>query len=391
MTSTKALMMVPRYWPQTGGAELHSRRLAQELSQDIDIDILRFNAETDTVTDFAYARAQSGIVNDGGMSVHTLSSSGPNAALLRGLSRTADRLRPARRAFNMLARRDLAPRLRQLTREHDVVHGVYNGFTAGFEALADTGKPFVFTPLTHTTKPEGTAWSSPQFKRLYQRADALIAMTEYEREWLTAQGADADKVHVCPMAPLFDLSKPDPDGFRARWDLGDAPVILFLGRLTGYKGYRQLIAAADRVWQEHPATRFVIAGPGERPAGLSDDRLVFTGSISDPEKKSAIAACDLLCVPSTEESLGVVYLEAWSFGKPVIAADIPAMRSVIRHGHDGWLVDQDAGAIADRILILLDDPDRMLAAGRAGALKVERIYNWAQSARQLRSIYADIA
>lgn len=391
MTATKALMMVPRYWPQTGGAELHSRRLAQELGRDIDIDILRFNAEDDTATDFAYAAARTGVVNDGGMAVHTLSPTGPSAALLHGLAHTADRFRPARRAFNMLARRDLAPRLRRLARGYDVVHGVYNGFTAGFEALADTGKPFVFTPLAHTTKPEGTAWSSPQFRRLYQRADALIAMTEYERDWLTAQGADADRVHVCPMAPLFDLSKPDPEGFRARWKLGDAPVILFLGRLTGYKGYRQLIAAAELVWQEHPDTRFVIAGPGERPAGPADDRLVFTGPITDPDKKSAIAACDLLCVPSTEESLGVVYLEAWSFGKPVIAADIPAMRSVIRHGHDGWLVDQDAEAIADRLLILLDDPDRMPAAGKAGSLKVEQIYNWAQSARQLRSIYADIS
>ena len=58
---------------------------------------------------------------------------------------------------------------------------------------------------------------------------------------------------------------------------------------------------------------------------LDEPRIRHLGVITDAEKSSALAACSLLCVPSTEESLGVTYLEAWSFGKPVVAADIPVL------------------------------------------------------------------
>jgi len=388
----RPFLFVPRYWPAVGGAELHSRRLAQELAHHVPIEVARCCASEDVVTDYAFAHAKSERVDDGPIPVHTIAPPALWRAPLAILSQAAKGSRLARGAYGRAARVAAASSLRLASQDADVLHGIYNGFTPGAEALQSLGKPFVWTPLAHTTKPEGTAWSSPGFKRLYRKADALIAMTEYEREWLIGQGAQASRVHVAPMAPLFDSDIPDPAGFKARLGLADVPFVLFLGRTAEYKGYRAVLAAAEQVWQSHPDVRFVFAGPlTEEAQGAfaehTDPRIIATGPLSGADKKSALSACTVLAVPSTEESLGVVYLEAWSFEKPVIAADIPAMRSVIGNEEDGLLVTPEGGAVAAAIEAVLQHPGRAQRMGAKGARKVEAKYNWAAIADAHLKIY----
>ncbi len=68
-------------------------------------------------------------------------------------------------------------------------------------------------------------------------------------------------------------------------------------------------------------------------------------------------ACDLLALPSVEESFGLVMIEAWMCGKPVIGADIPSTRCIIEPGVDGWIVEKfDSADLATKILDLLADP-----------------------------------
>ncbi|MBR9825707.1 MAG: glycosyltransferase family 4 protein [Alphaproteobacteria bacterium] len=392
ITPLRPLLFVPRYWPGIGGSELHSRRLAQELALHCEVNVARTCSTETIATDYAFAEAKPARQMDGRIPVSTIAPPGAWQPALRSLARLAETSRPARFLYGRAARACAKASLRPLTEGADVVHGIYNGFTPGVEALRSFGKPFVWTPLAHTTKPTGTAWSSPGFKRLYRKADALIAMTEYEREWLIAQGAQSSRVHVCPMAALFEEGVPDPAGFRTRYGIGDKPMVLFLGRTADYKGYRQLLDAAPAIWRRHRDVHIVFAGPvtdaaSEAFAACKDPRLIIAGLVSGEEKKSALAACSMLCLPSTEESLGVVYLEAWSFEKPVIAADIPVMRSVIDAGADGLLVPQEAAPIAQAILQLLDNPRRAEAMGARGALKVDAEYNWARIAADHLKIY----
>lgn len=391
------LLFVPRYWPALGGAELHSRRLAVELARHVPVEVMRCCSTEDVPADYAFAYAQEHSLRDGAVGIQTIAPSRPVRPVLRFLSRWAPNSRLVRGLYGRTARFAAAGRFRAHAARSgaSVVHGIYNGFTPGAEALHATGRPFVWTPLAHTTRPEGTAWSSAGFKRLYRKADALIAMTEYERDWLIRQGAPSSRVHVCPMAPLFDDSLPDPAGFLERYELSGKPVILFLGRMAEYKGYRALLDAADQVWSQRPDARFVFAGPltGKARAAFEarqDPRILVTGALSDADKKSALAAASLVCVPSTEESLGVVYLEAWSFEKPVIAADIPAMRSVVDHKRDGLLCAQAGQPIAEAISYLLERPARARQMGLEGASKVSERYNWAAIAARHLEIYSQV-
>lgn len=390
-------LIVPRYWPAMGGAEHHARALAHALTAHCEPDIIRVCAEAHRPTDYAYCDSLPVLLDDEGITIRQLAPQSGLRPALKTLADLAPNYRLARGAFQAIAQQSILAHLRKATATSDLVHVIYNGFTPLAKAAASLGKPFVFTPLAHTTRPEGTAWSSPRFKRLYKRADAIIAMTEYERDWLIDHGAMASKTHVVPMAALLDESTiVDPNGFRSKHGIWAAPMVLFLGRLVEYKGYRALLRAMEQVWQQHPSVRFVFAGPGEHEAKQNalayrnDPRVIFTGALSDQDKQSALAACSMLCVPSTEESLGVVYLEAWHHEKPVIAADIPVMRSVIDDGGDGLLVEPGALSLANEINMLLGFPEMAKTLGKAGAAKAKSGYSWAGSAKALSKVYQTV-
>lgn len=138
------------------------------------------------------------------------------------------------------------------------------------------------------------------------------------------------------------------------------PMILFLGQHYPYKGYRQRLQATAEVWKKIPEARFVFIGPDVANsakvfARYSDPRIHRLGSVDLQTKTDALAACTLLCVPSSQESFGGVYTEAWSFAKLVIGCNIPAVAEVIADGVDGYLVPQDPKSISDAICQVLFD------------------------------------
>ncbi len=220
---------------------------------------------------------------------------------------------------------------------------------------------------------------------------AVWPMTEYEAAWLIERGTAAGRVHVIPGGPLVEETAV-AGAFREKHGLGDVPVVLFLGQKLPYKGYRQLTEAAQFVWQQTPEARFVFAGPRTAEseaffAAVTDPRIIDLPTIDAADKNAALADCTIFCLPSVEESLGLVYLEAWRFRKPVIAADIPIAREVVADRQDGLLVAQTAAAIAAAIVGLLRDPAACARLGAAGYHKVQQTYNWEKAVAQMENVY----
>jgi glycosyltransferase involved in cell wall biosynthesis len=123
---------------------------------------------------------------------------------------------------------------------------------------------------------------------------------------------------------------------------------------------------------------FVLAGPETegfrreyKPKAEANRRVISFGSVSEREKLSLLSACDLLVLPSTVESFGIVYLEAWMYGKPVIGALTEVSSEVITHGKDGLLVPPgDHRALARAIGRLVTRPDLGKRMGARGRRKV---------------------
>jgi len=91
-------------------------------------------------------------------------------------------------------------------------------------------------------------------------------------------------------------------------------------------------------------------------AQARDRRGVNLGEVDLATKTSALAACELLCVPSVQESFGGVYVEAWSLGKTVIGGRIPPIACVVDEGRDGLLSTQNPPELAAALDRLLSDP-----------------------------------
>ena len=268
------------------------------------------------------------------------------------------------------------PKMRALVRGKDVVHSVADGYLgwAAEEAAREEGVPFLLTPYVHIGAHGGLFADNIAF---YRRADIVFALLETNAQKLVELGIAPDRIRLLGVVPLLPKES-DPEGFRTAHGLGKNPIVLFIGRMTEHKGPLALLKAAAYVWREMPNVQFVFAGPGGREqqrwfAERPDARIRYLGLITEQQKGDVMAACDLFCMPSTEEILPGVYLEAWSYGKAVVGGTAHGLRELIEDNGAGIVVEQDPETIAKRLVELLrDEPSRRRMGERGRALVQKR-------------------
>jgi glycosyltransferase involved in cell wall biosynthesis len=390
---TRVTLAAYRYAPAIGGAENYARRLLSEIGPRAEIDVVAWlkSQRTDWLASMIEGeRATTETYEVDGRWVTALGRWTP----------------PVRRTLAMLAPgyhvpgspapwwmgEIMAPELRKTLGDAELVHNVFMGreaFSAGWlRAARGRRLPFVFTPLRHE-RPFG--WSSRAFRRLYRESDAVVALTRGEKDWLVAHDAKPDRVHVIGLGPQNDPSA-SPD--LARETLGaNGPLVLFIGQLHRYKGFGELVDAAESM-QDRGDAKFVFVGPDVRGnAKRFEDasrNVRWLGSVSAELRDSLLSACTVLCVPSARESFGSVIVEAWACGKPVIGGPAAATRELIDEGADGFVVEQRPAEIADRLKRLLDAPGLAADMGCRGREKVRRKYSWSAIADAHLAIYQEL-
>ncbi len=124
------------------------------------------------------------------------------------------------------------------------------------------------------------------------------------------------------------------------------------------------------------------------------DAVVCTGGVPHGELPAHYAAGDVFAMPCRTrrggldvEGLGIVYLEASATGLPVVVGDSGGAPDAVLDGRTGYVVDgRDIGAVAERLILLLSDPDLRHRLGRAGRAWVEQDWRWDVLARRLRGL-----
>jgi glycosyltransferase involved in cell wall biosynthesis len=101
-----------------------------------------------------------------------------------------------------------------------------------------------------------------------------------------------------------------------------------------------------------------VAGPGEP---IEQEGVLDLGTLDDSDRGRWLAAADLVCLPSAAESFGLVVLEAWSAGTPVVVSDIPSLRELVDGA--GVVAARTGEAFAEAIVDALSKPE-LAAAGR---------------------------
>ena len=240
--------------------------------------------------------------------------------------------------------------------------------------------------------------------RLINRADAYIANTTYERDFLLGKDIDGRRIHVVGVGT-------DPERFarargaaiRARYDLGERPVIAYVGQQGGHKGIDILLKAMPYVWRQAPEARLIVAGSRTNYSTVLDqiiasfeppdqEKIIAIPDFAEDEKPQIIAAADIFASPSGFESFGITYLEAWAAGKPVVGCRSGAVPSVISDGLNGILVDyKDYRELAGALLELIFDQNLRRWLADNGRQLVLKNYTWQIIGRKFRSVYCKAA
>jgi len=246
--------------------------------------------------------------------------------------------------------------------------------------------PFVLMPSLRMDK----GWQdSAIVNKIIASADLLIAFTEYEKTLLCEKGIEETKIRVIGNAIDPDpFVNADDSDFRKKYKLTDDPVVLFLGRFAKGKGLDHLLDAIRIVWKQNPKIQLVLAGRkqdmevemSKRLSAMTQaqrNRVVIIDEFPAQERVSFYHGCDLFVMPSEIDSFGLVYLEAWACGKPVIACKDTAPASYINEGKDGLLVEYgNINEIALNITSLLANKDLCKQMGQNGKKKVLSQYSW---------------
>ena len=384
------IVQIPNaYAPVIGGTELTCRRISECLA-GMGHEVVVITANVASVgAYYALGHAPASVRREriggvevirlpyGWRGVHAL-----GAFVRRGGSGLGPRLAGA--CMSLIRRQFTASMAKAIRRARpDVViampHLVVN-VQAALECKRRLAFPLVMAPMLHE---HFATWPAKEMKAALVDADAVVAVTENEAERLvSAYRVPEERVFVTSAG--VDLGDEEPSREPRPAD------VLFIGRKVPTKGIDLLLEAMRLVWARFPDTRLILAG-ARAPDTVEIDRSVAAlasterrlvtslDAISEEEKHELLRSCRCLVLPSAVESFGLVLLEAWARGTPVVTLDLPVFRCTVTDGEDGLLVAAgDSRALAAGLVRLLEDAVLAARLGYQGYLRARSHHAWKQ-------------
>jgi phosphatidyl-myo-inositol dimannoside synthase len=386
MSKPSIVLLGKRYWPAHGGVETYMRQTAAAAREfgDVVIVVNAWRDEHRLTHAGMYPLAPAGKPYrdpEGNLVVPLSPSFVARIVMLpllmlqcRFVANTGNgAFRPPFFSFVQLA---CGRKLSALCSNAALVHSFEGNFLAGLgcAAAARLGIPFVVMPFVHPG-----SWGDDAFnRRLYPKADVVLTACEYEKAWFGNMGVAPESLAAAGGYPEVK------EAFSVRTKFGiRGPLVLFYGRREAYKGWELL----QRAWEDIGDARrdwwlaFVGAGFEE-----SIDREKHIATLPPPGG-SPMADCDIFCMPSKSETFGLVYVEAWTHAKPVVACDIPSSRELFHGEQAGLLVKWDSAEISDALARLMRDSALRGTMGACGRSIVERYYSRERYEQNVRGAY----
>lgn len=295
--------------------------------------------------------------------------------------------------------------LSSLPRRFHVVHGFNISWEwpllAGWQFARQHNLPFVATPFAHlgTGHDRVTRNSTMQHQlHLLTDADRVLALTEIEKNGLAAWGVLPERLDVVGsgLDPLPFWPEPAPLLAQHHVQL---PYVLFVGRASFEKGALDAARAVLALRQQGTAVTLLLIGQTApefnrfyaRLDAREKEGIRPLGILSDADKHGLLAGAAALLLPSRTDSFGIVLLEAWAHGVPVIAARAGGLPGVVDDGQNGLLVEfGDVPGLSQAICQLLADEPLRHRLGTHGRIKTENTYTWTAVADRVLANYQAI-
>lgn len=245
-------------------------------------------------------------------------------------------------------------------------------------------RPFVLTVHDYLSTRErlriNTRWGRQIVAVSESVRDDLLASTNLSTESVTVIQSGVERPQSVEALPVLDP--------------GHTPVVGTAGPLETIKGLPFFLGAAQKVLATRPDAQFLISGTGPEEVNLRRlardlniaEQVTFVPNLSD--FSASLAAMDIFCLPSLRQGLGTIMLEAMTLARPVIATGVGGVYAIVRDQETGLMVPpSDSGALARRIIELLDDPVKARSIGEAGRRLVESQFGVDEMVKQTAELY----
>jgi glycosyltransferase involved in cell wall biosynthesis len=198
------------------------------------------------------------------------------------------------------------------------------------------------------------------YRALFQMPRAFGFLTPEERDLVQGRFHNTHIPHEVLGIGLDDMPRTDRVAFRARF--GDGPLVAYLGQVSEGKGVDDLLALWDAYRARTGRGTLALAGNAHMKIGQRDDVAVL-GRVSDADKWALLSAADVLVLPSRFESLGIVLLESWQAGTPVLVPSANAVTSgQVARSRGGIAYDRES--FGDALSSVLADGHTIGGRGR---------------------------
>jgi glycosyltransferase involved in cell wall biosynthesis len=241
-------------------------------------------------------------------------------------------------------------------------------------------------------------------RRVLDDAAAIICVGAEEQRKIAASYPGKPVIHLPNGVDLPRFAEGDGSAFRAKFGIPpDRRVVTVVGRIDPQKNQKLAVEVLERLLPHHADLHLVLVGHVTNDAYRADlQAMIAKSGISDhvtlipglpgqgKELVDAYHGSDVFLLPSIHEPFGIVILEAWASGLPVVASRVGGIPSFVEDGRDGLLFESNnASDLAERLTEVLSDGDRAASLATSGQQKALRDYSWDSITRQLVEIYEE--
>ena len=289
----------------------------------------------------------------------------------------------------------LARRLQKEKCDHLHVHFAHVPTDVAMYASLISGVPFSF--MAHANDIFERGWLLQQ---KVDRSAFCATISDYNKNYLTSQGADVKKIHIIRCGI-------DASAFSPRETVPTAPQVRLgsLGRFVEKKGFEVLIVACQKLRERQLNFVLEIAGSGPLEAKLEnlvhdlglDKHVRFIGSLPHSEVAAWMTSLDLFVLACRKDSKGdmdgipVVLMEAMSLGVPVLSTKLSGIPELIRHRETGQICNPESPeALADQVIEMMGSSDHNAGLVEAGVALVRAEFDISKNALKLLSLIKSV-
>lgn len=177
---------------------------------------------------------------------------------------------------------------------------------------------------------------------------------------------------------------------------GNDKVLIYVGRMLKSKGVYELLAAFLNLNANYPFMRLILVGDGPERVAInniiySNNKIHLVGRIPHNEISQWLSASDIFVLPSYDEGLPNVILEAMACALPVVASRVGGIPEAVEDGQSGILVNKrDKNSLVKSIRYLLNNEELAMEMGRKGRRIIEQKFSWQRSAKEMINVYKEL-